>query len=311
MSNSTISPTVIECFSRNLPNLKETRLRNYRSVAASSTTTAAATPPGVFFCSSPKDLTGFADIILAHKATTDAAGGTRRIASDFRQWSKDSEQDICMAASVYIIEELCEILTIGYPNGWVLSNECTDRKLNKTANQIPAAKTKGKQAASPQKEEESEIENLRYDMVFHAPSTNGEEDKTIAIIEFKKPQQIRYADFKSALLVRNSGKKRASQFANGPLRGNAMSYSKQVSKYAAQQDCRHVALFNWDHLLLYNFTDLNTGQDTAGKTAGLTWVCENKKIEGEHIFYAPIRKVMLGWLLQAFGEHFGKKILSS
>jgi hypothetical protein len=160
-------------------------------------------------------------------------------------------------------------------------------------------------------QENPSTEDLRYDLVFQTTSVNNIGCKTIAVIEFKKTQQIRYRDFSPALFsaIKNPiGEAPARKNRKKVLRSNAVSYTKQICKYARNSNCRHVALFNWDHLLLYDFYRLQDtkGTWTSGDEVGLIWICEDTSIEGEFIHNNPIRKVMLGWLLQAFAEQLKK-----
>ena len=211
-------PTVIECFDTPLPELKASSEDNYRSVGAPSTTTANTTPPKVLLCRTVDHLKDTANQSLTNKRVLTTKSGTPRIATtrhtatDFRSWDKRSEQDIVSASSVSIMEPINEILQVLYPKGWEVSTECTDSRLNKVSRTQDEGsgdededkdedededdikgqrggnkkrkKRKGK-ANVKSKEEPGHKENL----------IDGEKGKAIAIIEFKKPHQIRYKDF--------------------------------------------------------------------------------------------------------------------
>lgn len=302
--------TVLESFNYPLPTLKVGGETTYTSVRPSGTGTARAITPKVLLCCSATPLLDEAELALNDNRIRFTPGSglprpstNRRTASDFNSWSKRSEQDIIAASQVYILENISEILRLVYPAGWHVSAEITDVGLNATAS------TKSKS---------EDKENLRYDMMFHAPpERDGKKGKTIAIVEFKKAGQIRYRDFQEALISINDAssepgrdgifdkKKRARGEGATNLGFNAESFTKQVCKYAKNREYWHIALFNWDHLLVYDFTKLNEpkSKDNAGEEAELIWAHEGNEA-GEFIQRCPIRKAMLGWILKAFEEHF-------
>ena len=231
------------------------------------------------------------------------------MASEFKSLDLLSEEDVVSAFNLYMLAPMMEILKVLYPEAmWRVSSECTDARLKKGDSAKGKDNDKNKATAK-----EDLTGNLRYDMIFHQPAVNGEQGATIAIIEFKKPDQIRYGDFQEALMsaeeTKTSGgkmKKKKLKFEDNALHGNADSYTKQVCKYASSRKCRHAALFNWDHLLIYDFFELGNFRPigTAGEEAKLVWVHEGAEI-GQHAQIGLIRKAMLGWLLNAFKDHFG------
>jgi hypothetical protein len=99
----------------------------------------------------------------------------------------------------------------------------------------PDSKGKGKQ------EEPDVKENLRYNLIFQTTAKDTRESKTIAIVEFKKPDQIEYENFKQVLLAESANRKEKAKQSKIPmgLLGNAESYSKQVCTYA---QLRHVPM---------------------------------------------------------------------
>ncbi|KAJ8111342.1 hypothetical protein OPT61_g6039 [Boeremia exigua] len=80
---------------------------------------------------------------------------------------------------------------------------------------------------------------------------------------------------------------------------------RNLTPVSSRTLCPHVAIFNWDHLLLYEFPlSNNKTEDT--KTM-LTWVTETAELrEVDEIQTKPIRKVLLDWLLKAFEAHLGE-----
>ncbi|KAF2832492.1 hypothetical protein CC86DRAFT_90319 [Ophiobolus disseminans] len=100
---------------------------------------ANAIEPKILRCKQIDHLTELANRALqAKRVLTTPSGnprpGTSRcIASDFNSWDKWSEQDIASASNVYIMEPIHEILKVLYPDGWVVSAECTDAGLSKVS----------------------------------------------------------------------------------------------------------------------------------------------------------------------------------
>ena len=119
---------------------------------------------------------------------------------------------------------------------------------------------------------------------------------------------------------------------------NGSAYTKQAKKHAQQSQCPHVAIFNWNHLLLYGFP-LGSNEETKKERKMLTWVTEAENLkeggkkgnktesktagkkggrkrdeeedisEGMEVGY--MRRVLLGWLRQAFKDHLGPVVLSN
>ncbi|EFQ90261.1 hypothetical protein PTT_13124 [Pyrenophora teres f. teres 0-1] len=167
------------------------------------------------------------------------------------------------------------------------------------------------------------VEGVRLDLVFVTTKEHdkGEEQK-IAVIEFKRRGLINPEQFKDAILTgdpsqQEINKKLAKAGTKTLLKENAEVFCKQTSAYAYMSACKHVALSNWDHLVLFEFASLNSkGKDdySAGDTANISWVYENSSVLEEHSMHrqlymklgevkvGTIRKALLGWLVQAFED---------
>ncbi|KAF1848883.1 uncharacterized protein K460DRAFT_269035, partial [Cucurbitaria berberidis CBS 394.84] len=200
----------------------------------------------------------------------------------------ETEADVVEASALYILAPIYEILHELYAGKWVRSAERTHVTPN---------------------EEAEEKECVRYDLTFQTPSYNGIQGETIAILEYKKRNMIRYDDFKATLLSAHASEitiqslkdEIEDQDKETYLQRNAQAYSKQVCKYAATSRCQHVALFNWDNLLLYRFDRAKIGKGDTGDQANLTWVNESG-IGGKFVQKCYIRKAILGWILKAFED---------
>ncbi|KAI4632145.1 uncharacterized protein J4E87_001616 [Alternaria ethzedia] len=186
-----------------------------------------------------------------------------------------------------------EILHVLYPGKWTIHAELNDKKEPHRLESLEDPGTKQKEFA------------VRYDLIF---KSTADPDKTIAVLEYKRRGLIRYNDFELAIVSNNAslneiGLRKEKASTGNLLKTNGISYCKQVCLYAQISECKHVALFNWQHLLLFDFHQLNTGGDkayTAGEEAKITWVHEDHT--RGFMERALIRKTLLGWLLKAFED---------
>jgi hypothetical protein len=142
------------------------------------------------------------------------------------------------------------------------------------------------------------------DLVFNMKDAKK---TTVAILESKRRGQLRYSDFEGATVAENAtgteikNKIEASKEEGGDfgpdqtlLQSNGRWYFKQITTYAISRETQHVALFDWDNLVLFHFDDLK--EKSAGDTASYQWI-ENK---GSGLEHATIRATLLGWLVDAF-----------
>jgi hypothetical protein len=311
-------PTVIESFSTKLPYLGPSN--KYENAKASGTTTASAKPPKLLLCGSPKHLETLADEHLNTKEIQANDATNRYTGSNFQASTDKSEADVVAAFNVYIFGAIAEVVNIIYPGQWTYGWECTESAckkestpMNDDTNAKPSdtkgmgnVQAKAKPKMKPKTKSKDDV-NLRYDLVFRTRPTGATKGKTLAVIEFKKSGQIVYDNFEP-VLVTESSNDHDDRIAEGvDMATNALAYTKQVCMYARTRDCPHVALFNWEHLLLYNFHELAEAgtrtKDTSGRKAKLIWVCEDGDTDGTFMNHCHIRKALLGWLLNAFAAH--------
>ncbi|KAI2482548.1 hypothetical protein Ptr902_04864 [Pyrenophora tritici-repentis] len=204
-----------------------------------------------------------------------------------------SEADVIRETDKHLLDPIFEVLNIMYPKSW------------------------------QQLWEHYGKESVRLDLVF---LTIDEDDKgaqtKIAVIEFKRRGLIKYDDFHKALLSEHASEKeildtKIQAVNNGGtlLEGNGATFSKQASGYAMKAKCKHVGLFNWEHLVLFEFDKLNIDDApkkfsrnmfAAGDTAKISWVYEDADCSEnghlEHHQDYTYRRVLLGWLLHAFDD---------
>jgi hypothetical protein len=84
-------------------------------------------------------------------------------------------------------------------------------------------------------------------------------------------------------------------------------FTRQARKYSQQAQCSHIALFKWDNLLLHDFP-VGSKEDLEDKETRFTSVTEDSKTQQGGVEVGPIRKVLLGWLLQAIEQALGPSI---
>jgi hypothetical protein len=270
-----LSPTVMQCFHQPLPQLLRGHLE-YKSVAPSSTTTAKAIPPFVFLCKSLSSL-DYAENYLQADFTKENKYSSQQIGPELEQLTLDNEAGLVLASHLFVIKPILNILKIRYNKTFTASFE---------------------QAAFV-------IRLVR-------------DDKIIFVLEFQHREQIRYEDYREALLpedaeddelyakIEEAESEPVEVNQHSLLKDNALSHTKQLAASAKQYGCEDVALLNWDHLLCFEFDFLSDAEETettAGESAQLIWVSENRELDCEHVNQGNIRKALLGFILSAFDKH--------
>lgn len=91
--------------------------------------------------------------------------------------------------------------------------------------------------------------------------------KSVAVIEYKNRGNIRWNDFASGLVKDYSKNNRLAildKISKGRvtdeksfMQHNAVCLTKQAAAYATKWKVRYVALFDWDHMFLWNFAGMN------------------------------------------------------
>ncbi|KAF3007604.1 hypothetical protein E8E13_007865 [Curvularia kusanoi] len=276
--------TTIECFDRKLPLLRRADL-DYKQVTPSGKTTADAIPPYVLLHKEAGSYQKQADHYLQ---TRGSILRQQQLGTVFDQLNLNTEVDLVLASTLYIIKPILDILQNRYgKDGFTVSSEERTR-----SEQLDDGQTA-----------------TRVDLVFRSTSDKKE---AILIMEYKRREMIDYDDVEKALLPGHAtpneinAKVAEAQFKGSLLARNALSYTKQLATYADQNTCRFVSLLNWDHLPLFDFNKLSDAAasgTTAGRTAELTWISE-EQMEDEFIEQGMIRKALLGFALKAFDNYF-------
>jgi hypothetical protein len=278
MTSHSNPPTVLEAFGHCLPLLDRKPGIGYTSAGSSSITTRNAVPPEVLVCQESKEFIQEVNRALGSRTIKRSYYANNKAPS--KQSSLlASEGDVVRESTTHVLNTICEILKTLWPDQWYLQSEKSE---------MP----------------------IRPDVIFQKRDGDGTTGTAIAILEYKKLGNIKFEDFEEILLCKGISPRAVKEALDnteegGTFTGNAIVYSKQVSVYARLKECPRVALFNWDHLLLYNFNlQDNKEPYMAGSKADLVWVQETNDAD-EFIGKCPIRKALLGWLLVAFREKLG------
>ncbi|KAI4613316.1 uncharacterized protein J4E87_009963 [Alternaria ethzedia] len=265
----------IECFGKDVPVLSPSPNARYRTVEASGKTTKDAKAPGTLEVTPVDPLIAQADTILNELQRTEL--GTRSMLSTLPQLGQNSEGDVSNTIFLYVIAPIIEVLNHKYGDTFEYTTELS-RSIEKE-DQVNDKAHNG----------------VRFDAVFLKRQGGG----VIALLEFKRKEYLVYRDFEGALVEEKGSS------PDGLLTRNGAIFTKQISAYAVKSGCKHVALFNWDHLLLFDFFQLEKKSNMErfiGKKARLTWVVEREELRGKHMKQHFIRKALLGWLLRAFED---------
>lgn len=307
------SPTIVESFSRALPKWSSARV-GYERHSNHTASTIHTDAPLTLYWHPSQEFEIAANKAIESKRVKQSILHQLQVARPLHEIRLETEGDVVFGSALYIVRPCLEILHQLYPGKWYIYSERSegldfDRHSFSSSHQRKMEKTgKRKQVDLPTKSS-----TVRYDLIIKTVPRGNEESQTIAVIEYKKRGLIRYAGFEDAMLPSDAipadfdKKKKAAAKANSEtcLAYNGAIFTSQARKYATQASCSHVAILNWDHLLLYNFPlydDKNDVSATKMKTM-LTWVteCETRKQGDIEVGY--IRKTLLGWLLKAFEAH--------
>ncbi|KAI4926260.1 hypothetical protein J4E85_006552 [Alternaria conjuncta] len=295
--------SLIECFDQELPTL-DAHPMPYKSAKPSGESTRLAVPPLILRHVSWKQFSALADNTLS--SLTNNPQSENSISTTFSQLPLQSESDVVYASLLYVVQPIMEILQVLYPNQWTTHTELHDK-----------ASEKRESLEDPKTKVTKDV--ISYDLVFKSTTQHPNPGKTIAVIEYKRRELIRHNDFQDAIIPDSSTpaqinklKKQSLDMGDqGLLKSNALSYCKQVSRYAQISKCKHVALFNWQHLLLFDFHQLSASMNgsfknkpntfAAGDEAKISWVCEGAP-PVPFMEQGFIRKVLLGWIIRAFED---------
>ncbi|KAI4675027.1 uncharacterized protein J4E88_007931 [Alternaria novae-zelandiae] len=307
--DSSSPPTILESFQNKIYVLELDDKVTVKTVKASGATTKNTPPPEMLFYTPIVEHETTADEFL-NQPMLNQILGSRTISAKRPEIKQDNEAGVVLATMTYVLDPITEVLHAMFPGKWTLHSEQTQVEKNAQKNaQKDEQKDAEKDTEKDAEKEKVGESALRTDLIF---KTSGSKE-TIAVVEFKRRQYIRYKDFEDAIVTTNPTledrkKKQADLTWKGTgtlLTGNAEPYCRQVRAYAIRTECKHVALFNWDHLLLFDFDPvkpkMNGKPASASARPKVSWVQESDEATG-FMESGLIRKVLLGWLIKAFKD---------
>lgn len=284
--------SILESFDLPLPDLGLETDPGYKSAGSSGASTEMARPPLAYIAKSAELHLRRADSFLRGEDVVESLKATQ-ISDPCPELRIENESGVVSASLVYIIMPLLAALRVHYPAKFEVTSEESHSELYTDDESRQTKKV------------------VRTDLVIRKWSSVPKQGQTIAIIEYKRREVVHFKDYaKSKSIFAKNGETKAMNWADTTdvtrLTGNALAHGKQLCTYASRTVCKHVALFNWDHLLLVDFFQLKLGmKDEAGDLAYLTWVTEKGQLFHTNIMEkALVRKVLLGWLLMAFKEAY-------
>jgi len=307
---------LFECFEQNLPSLTRKDVK-YESAGSSGTYTNTANPPEILTWKPVAYYTGKATSFFEDQNNVHVIEHLRqlRITTTFTNMTLDNEQSVVNASILYLVGPIMEVLKLKYGDDWTVHSEysvAVNQALQGTGANV-GAPTGAKQT------KKTKPTTVRYDLVFRTKN-----DKTIAILEYKKRESIRFKDYERVWLKENATQADKADVIGSTeddsslLEFNGSSHMKQLTAYAETENCKHTALFNWNHLLFVYFHELekdaNTGKRSVGQEAYATWITEandsscRAKSTGKRSDFVEdcrMRIGLFGWLLTAFQDAFG------
>ncbi|KAH9878095.1 hypothetical protein J1614_003312 [Plenodomus biglobosus] len=289
--------TVIECFDERLLILEAQGEFPYRGVKASGKTTAYADAPKLLLYSKITKFEDIAESVLSH-CRTNTNLGSKEISSTVSCMTQANGHDVMQTSAIYIIMPIIEVLNVIFPDGWTISTELTSLdpdNIEKDEEQVQEGVDVTKKP---------NLRALRYDLVIRYKGNN-----VLAIIEYKRQGLIRYQDYHLALVDESTSpeeiRKKQAALDLKPnsklLKCNGLVFSKQLVAHTTRSRCPHIALFNWDHLLVL---EMPAAKDQEGDNefVNLSWVHEGDDQPSKYMEVGRIRKVLLGFILNAFDD---------
>jgi hypothetical protein len=297
-------PTILKYFDQPLPHIDMSGNIGYKSVKASGTTTANFNPPKVLLFEQAKELITLADSVLQEPKVAQSRLKHATLHNIGNEAGGDSEYDIVTASWGCIMYPIVDILKVKYGSD---KFEYRSELSARAPTDIFTEQGKNEESV------------VRYDLVFKIAKGQPNAGKTIAIVEYKRRELIRWSEWQPALLPPNATKEQIgkvelrakSNATKSVMKFNALSYVKQVAAYAAREKCKHVAIFNWDHALFFRFDEMKEEPtNNAGNQAKIIWSTEKKgsgrtDVMGQDsVHVGMMLKVMLGWFLYAFKDAY-------
>ncbi|KAI9781091.1 MAG: hypothetical protein M1816_002562 [Peltula sp. TS41687] len=275
MSTPTVL-TVLDSFRQPLPLLPlEPVPGGYRNTHAGGESTVATEPPKAFQPQPSQDLVnvalnklppGNAESINRLRETVPVTEATHYLRN---------EADVCRASFLYFLHPIniavTQLLSVGRVNGRL---ECTCEMVG---------------------------ERSRTDIAWRFRPDTGSTGYIIAILELKNHGVVHWRDFEPAVADAKTASDKIESAMGSPtstlLRGNAVTLSKQVKKYADTYKVMDVAIFDWNALFIYDFDGMNEDASTPILARGTFFTEADNKNDPRKGF--TFRMLLYGFLVRA------------
>jgi hypothetical protein len=156
--------------------------------------------------------------------------------------------NVILSAEIYLINPVMDVLRIHFPEA-----QCEIRN-EETVITVEVTNNLG---SSKQKKDA-----IQMDKNWKTRDSGS----TIVIFEFKRRRLIMEKDFDKAIvrhpIIKDDVDQKIKEARRllgtagreeSLLESNTLWHIKQISAYAARSRCPYITLFNWDHLILYEF----------------------------------------------------------
>jgi hypothetical protein len=248
---------------------------NYRKIQASSDSTALANAPKALNTENLMPLLALGRKQLPQDAPPDFSKFGQHMPQLETTHFLRTEADVLRATGLYLLHPVNVVAASLVHNGRLT---CTSE----------TATTKGG----------------RTDIIWMHQADNANELKPIAILELKNTKVLHLSDFQPAYcptqtkeLDRNKIETAFEKTSKTHLIGNAVWLSKQAIKYSKECSTKHVAIFDWDAMFIFDFSAMNEGADHPKFARGT--IFEERTSQPGVTF----RLLLLGFLVRAMKSH--------
>ena len=298
----------LSSFNEKLPLLYRSNAPKYEVCDSTTPSTMLSPAPICFYYRSAQEFESEADHYINKARIQDSVLDQLHLPTYFSGCRLETDGDVVFNSTLYSILPCLEVIEQLYPEKWKVRVE-RSVVLNIPLHDFDFSKLPEETKPPTDKS------TVRYDLILETVPPQGQNAETLAILEYKGAGLIRYEDYESAILNADEAEAEVQRQLEAAdqrevktrLRGNGATFSQQGDKYAQNQRCSHVAIFNWDNLLLHELP-LGRRMETRGMKSILTWVVEDERLKKGYMEVGYIRKVLLGWLMKAFEAHLGPPV---
>lgn len=303
-NNYSLLPSrLLSSFNEKLPLLYRSKALKYEVRDSTTPSTMLSPAPIFFYYRSAQEFESEADRYIDKVRIQDSVLDQLHLPTHFSGCRLETEGDVVFNSTLYSILPCLEVIEHFCPEKWKVRIE-RSVVLNMPLHDFDIS------SLPEERKPPTNRSTVRYDLIFETVPPEGQNVETLAILEYKGAGLIRYEDYESAKLNADEAEAEVQRQLEAAdqrevktrLRGNGATFSQQGNKYAQNQGCSHVAIFNWNNLLLHELP-LGRRIETRGMKSILKWVVEDERLKQGYMEVGYIRKVLLGWLMKAFEAH--------